>query len=206
MTCSLCRPVLFPLGTSVPLPAAFVPSDLAHSVSLSSPKSSKLGPGQKLKQLSHRKVLTKTNNIGNAPGFHGPASQRHSLVYAWCCMWMRCCAKACLLGSTPGKANHKPRDLDLDQQWINKLTVSPAYQSLLVYWLTKFFSGLSFPHCDDGPPLVPLSVLLSVPLLVPPQSRQIALVVLKDINPVSFTESLERSRSPLLVPLLVLLN
>ena len=72
--CLLCRPVLFPLGTSVPLLAAFVPSDLAHSVSLSSPKSPKLGPGQKLKQLSHRKVLTKTNNIGNTPGFHGPAS------------------------------------------------------------------------------------------------------------------------------------
>jgi len=65
-------------------------------------------------------------------------------------MWMRHGAKACLLGSTPGKANHKPCDLD----WIkiNKLTMSPAYQSLLVYRLTKFFLVLSFlPHCDDDP-------------------------------------------------------
>jgi len=48
--------------------------------------------------------------------------------------------------------NHKPRDLDLDQQTLNKQTVSPAYQSLLVY-RTKFFSVLvlSFPHCDDDP-------------------------------------------------------
>jgi len=31
-------------------------------------------------------------------------------------MWMRHGTKACLLGSTLGKANHKPHDLDLDQQ------------------------------------------------------------------------------------------
>jgi len=29
--------------------------------------------------------------------------------------------------------------------------MSPAYQSLLVYQLTKFFPVLSFPHCDNDP-------------------------------------------------------